>query len=64
MFNSIDSNSTVEYLDESSINMNLRPSLDLDRLVGTKDEYLSMLAFQIKDKLTVQSIFKTFELFH
>jgi hypothetical protein len=43
MFNSINSNATVEYLDESSIDMSLRPSLDLNRLVDTNDEYLSML---------------------
>ena len=44
MFNkSIDSNAEVEYLDESSIDMNLRPSLDLNRLLDTNDEYSSML---------------------
>ncbi len=43
MFNSINSNDTVEYLDESSIDMSLRPSLDLNRLLDTDDEYLSML---------------------
>ncbi len=44
MFNkSIDSNAEVEYLDESSIDMSLRPSLDRDRLLDTNDDYLSML---------------------
>ncbi len=43
MFNSINSNAEVEYLDESSIDMNLRPSLDLNRLLDTNDSYTSML---------------------
>ena len=44
MFNkSIDSNAEVEYLDESSIDMSLRPSLDRDRLVDPDDSYTSML---------------------
>ena len=37
MFNSFNSSATVEYLDESSIDMHLRPSLDLNRLVDTND---------------------------
>ena len=43
MLNSIHSDVVVEVLDESSISMSLRPSLDLNRLLDTNDEYLSML---------------------
>ena len=43
MFNSFDSNAVVEVLDESSIDMNLRKSLDRDRLMDPKDSYKTML---------------------
>ena len=42
MLESIGSNVTV-LTSESSIDMKLRPSLDLNRLVDTNDDYLSML---------------------
>ena len=43
MLNSIHSDVVVEVLDESSIDMSLRPSLDLNRLLDTSDDYKSML---------------------
>jgi hypothetical protein len=43
MFNSFHSDAVVEYLDESSIDMNLRKSLDKDRLMDPKDSYKTML---------------------
>ena len=43
MMNSFHSDAIVEVLDESSIDMNLRPSLDLNRLVDTNDSYKTML---------------------
>ena len=42
MLESIGSNVTV-LTSESSIDMNLRPSLDINRLLDTNDDYLSML---------------------
>ena len=43
MLNSFHSDVVVEVLDESSIDMNLRKSLDINRLLDTNDDYLSML---------------------
>ncbi len=43
IFKSIDSNAEVVLLDESSIDMDLRPSLDPIRLLDTNDDYKSML---------------------
>ncbi len=43
MVNSVHSDAEIEVLDESSINMDLRPSLDQDRLMDPKDSYRTML---------------------
>jgi hypothetical protein len=43
MLNSFHSDVVVEVLDESSIDMNLRKSLDINRLLDTNDDYLDML---------------------
>ena len=43
MMNSIYSDAEIEVLDESSIDMDLRPSLDQDRLMDPKDSYRTML---------------------
>ena len=43
MMNSFHSDAIVEVLDESSIDMNLRPSLDLKRLNDLNDSYKTML---------------------
>ena len=43
MLNSFHSDAIVEVLDESSIDMNLRPSLDINRLEDPNDSYTSML---------------------
>ena len=43
MMNSIHSDVEIEVLDESSINMDLRPSLDQERLMDPKDSYRTLL---------------------
>ena len=43
MLNSVHSDAVVEVLDESSIDMNLRKTLELDRLLDHNDSYTSML---------------------
>ena len=43
MMNSVHSDAEIEVLDESSIDMDLRPSLDQDRLMDPKDSYRTML---------------------
>ena len=43
MMNSIHSDVEIEVLDESSINMDLRPSLDKERLMDPKDSFRTML---------------------
>ena len=41
--NSVHSDAEIEVLDESSIDMNLRPSLDQERLMDPKDSYRTLL---------------------
>ena len=43
MMNSVHSDAEIEVLDESSIDMNLRPSLDQERLMDPKDSYRTLL---------------------
>jgi hypothetical protein len=43
MVNSVHSDAEIEVLDESSIDMNLRPSLDQERLMDPNDSYRTML---------------------
>jgi hypothetical protein len=43
MMNSFHSDVIVEVLDESSIDMNLRKSLDIERLMDPKDSYRTLL---------------------
>jgi hypothetical protein len=60
MINSIHSDVVVEVLDESSIDMSLRKSLDPNRLLDTNDDYKSMLGLpeerQARRSYNVQAI--------